>query len=425
MERHSKVYDAYIRLLNRELIPATGCTEPIAVAYAAALARRELAAAPCRAEAVVSANIIKNVNSVVVPNTGGMKGIEASVAAGAVAGQADKLLDVIGSVSEEQRAGIREFLREVPVKVRKSGGDNVFDITVTLEAGADSVSVRITDYHTNVVSIVKNGEAVFSAERQSGGDEGQQDYELLKLDDIYDFAESAALEDVRDVIMRQIEYNTAISREGLERSYGAEVGRSLVDKRGADIVTMAKASAAAGSDARMSGCEMPVIINSGSGNQGMTASLPVITYADAMGVSEEKKIRALLISNLLTLHLKHYIGRLSAYCGAVSAGSAAGVAIAYLHGDSLKVMSDTLTNAVATASGIVCDGAKPSCAAKIACAVDNGITAWQMAERGMAFNGGDGIVKDSVEQTVASVGSLAANGMRGTDDEIIRIMIGE
>lgn len=411
----------YAAILNAELVPAMGCTEPISIAYAAAKAREVLGCAPERAELIVSNNIIKNVKSVVVPNTGGLKGLEAAVAAGAAAGNASRVLEVISSVDDEGRRAIAEFLNDVPIRVTPADGDEVFDILVDLRAGEDSARVRITSCHTNIVLIEKNGTPLYEGDPQT--DESHPEgYDELNVRDILEYAETCCLDPVRDTLERQIAYNTAISEEGLTGRWGAAVGKTLLAMYGDDVMIRARAAAAAGSDARMSGCDKPVIINSGSGNQGMTASLPVIVYAHELGKSHEELLRGLVLSNLLTIHLKTGIGRLSAYCGAVCAGCASGAAIAWLNGGGYAEITHTLVNSLAVVSGIICDGAKPSCAAKIASAVDAGLLGWQMYCHGTQFYGGDGIVKKGVEETIRTVGRLGREGMRDTDREIILIM---
>ena len=413
----------YAAILNAELVPAMGCTEPISIAYAAAKAREVLGCAPERAELIVSNNIIKNVKSVVVPNTGGLKGLEAAVAAGAAAGNASRVLEVISSVDDEGRRAIAEFLNDVPIRVTPADGDEVFDILVDLRAGEDSARVRITSCHTNIVLIEKNGTPLYEGDPQT--DESHPEgYDELNVRDILEYAETCCLDPVRDALERQIAYNTAISEEGLTGRWGAAVGKTLLAMYGDDVMIRARAAAAAGSDARMSGCDKPVIINSGSGNQGMTASLPVIVYARELGKSREELLRGLVLSNLLTIHLKTGIGRLSAYCGAVCAGCASGAAIAWLNGGGYAEITHTLVNSLAVVSGIVCDGAKPSCAAKIASAVDAGLLGWQMYCHGTQFYGGDGIVEKGVEETIRTVGRLGREGMRDTDREIILIMTG-
>ena len=422
MERSGMQYQTYVQILKEELVPAMGCTEPIALAYCAAKAREVLGCLPERCVVEASGNIVKNVKSVIVPNTGGLKGIEAAAAAGIVAGDAGKILEVISGVTEEQKGEIREFLSRAEIRVEPLETDEILDMIVTLYKGESTSRVRISNYHTNIVLIEKNGQVVYERGVMAAKEAQMADRSLLNVEDIYDFAKTADLEDVKDIIGRQIAYNSAISEEGLKNNWGANVGSVLLKAYGDDVQVRARAAAAAGSGARMSGCEMPVIINSGSGNQGMTASLPVIEYAKELGSSEEELYRALLLSNLLTIHQKTGIGRLSAYCGAVSAGCGAGCGIAFLQGADLKAIAHTLVNALAIVSGIICDGAKPSCAGKIAAAVDAGILGYQMYVNGQQFRGGDGIISKGVENTIHNVGRLGKDGMKETDKEIIRIM---
>ena len=422
MERSGMQYQTYVQILKGELVPAMGCTEPIALAYCAAKAREVLGCLPERCVVEASGNIVKNVKSVIVPNTGGLKGIEAAAAAGIVAGDAGKILEVISGVTEEQKGEIREFLSRAEIRVEPLETDEILDMIVTLYKGESTSRVRISNYHTNIVLIEKNGQVVYKRGVMAAKEAQMADRSLLNVEDIYDFAKTADLEDVKDIIGRQIAYNSAISEEGLKNNWGANVGSALLKAYGDAVQVRARAAAAAGSDARMSGCEMPVIINSGSGNQGMTASLPVIEYAKELGSSEEELYRALLLSNLLTIHQKTGIGRLSAYCGAVSAGCGAGCGIAFLQGADLKAIAHTLVNALAIVSGIICDGAKPSCAGKIAAAVDAGILGYQMYVNGQQFRGGDGIISKGVENTIHNVGRLGKDGMKETDKEIIRIM---
>ena len=426
MDKSQKQYADYINILKEELVPAMGCTEPIAIAYAAAKAREALGALPEKVEVEASDNIIKNVKSVVVPNTGNLRGIEASAVAGIVAGKAEKILEVISSVTQAQRKEIKEFLAHVPVTVSNSDSGIIFDIVVTVSKGEDRVSVRISHYHTNIVSITRNREQVYeNSECEDGAVSQLTDRNVLNVEDIVEFARIVDLEEIAPVIQQQIDYNSRIAQEGIRGDWGANVGSVLLETWGDDIKVRAKAMAAAGSDARMSGCELPVVIVSGSGNQGITASVPVIEYARHLKASTEELHRALVVSNLVTIHQKTGIGRLSAYCGAISAGAGAGAGIAWLHGGRFKEIAHTIVNALATVSGIICDGAKPSCAAKIAAAVEAGILGFHMYQKGQQFYGGDGIVTKGVENTIANVGRLGREGMRETDKEIIRIMVGK
>ena len=421
MEKY--IYDQYVAILQEELVPAMGCTEPIAIAYAAALARQTLGCRPQRVKVKASANIIKNVKSVVVPNTGSLRGIAAAAAAGIVAGRADDQLQVLSKVTEEEVKEIAEALCTMPISVEQSDLPYVFDIQVRVEAGADHAFCQIAGYHTNVIMLSKNDEVI----RQSHYEEQTASYKtdrgLLTIKGIVEFADCVNIDDVKAIIDRQIACNRAIAEEGLSGCWGSNIGQVLLKAYGNNVHTRAKAMAAAGSDARMSGCEMPVVINSGSGNQGLTTSLPVIVYAEELGVCQDDLYRALVVSNLVTIHLKTGIGTLSAYCGATSAGCGAGAGICYLHGGKNEAIAHTVVNALAINSGMICDGAKASCAAKIASAVEAGLLGWQMQQQGTEFSGGDGIVTKGVENTIRNVGRVARNGMVETDREIIDIMI--
>ena len=417
-------YGAYVQILKEELVPAMGCTEPIALAYAAAKAREVLGAMPEKVLIEASGSIIKNVKSVIVPNTDHLKGVPAAATAGIVAGKAEKELEVISSVTDEEKAMMKEFLANTPIEVKHIETGITFEIIVTVYAGESYAKVRIANYHTNVVLIEKDGEKLLEIEVSGENEEGLTDRTLITMEGIWDFINSVDIEDIREVLTRQMEYNVAISDAGFAGDYGANIGSVLLDMEGDNIRTRAKARAAAGSDARMNGCELPVIINSGSGNQGMTCSLPVIEYARELQVSEDKLFRALALSNLVCIHQKTGIGRLSAYCGAVCAGAAAGTGIAYLCGGGYEEVIHTVVNALAITSGIVCDGAKASCAAKIAAAVDAGILGYNMFVRGQQFYAGDGIVTKGADETIRNVGRLGREGMRQTNDEIIDIMVG-
>ena len=410
-------------MLKEELIPAMGCTEPIAIAYAGAIAREHLGCLPERVEIEVSGNIIKNVKSVIVPNTGGLRGIEVAAAAGIVAGDAAKELKVISEVSTEAVAVIHKFLESTPITVNFSDSKKIFDIMITVYGNGHSAYVRICEFHTNIVEIREDDKYVLQKDIAVEDSLGFTDRGFMNVQEIIEFADTARIEDVKDILDLQIECNVNISEEGLAGDYGANIGKVLLKTYGTDDVKIrAKAKAAAGSDARMNGCEMPVVINSGSGNQGITASIPVIEHAKELGVSDEKRYRALLVSNLITIHLKSGIGRLSAYCGAVSAGCASGAGIAYLYGGGVDEVSHTIVNSLAITSGIICDGAKASCAAKIATAIDAGILGYHMYKEGQQFYGGDGIVSKGVENTIKNVGQLAKEGMATTDQEILKIM---
>ena len=421
MNKTDRRYQMYLDILQEELLPALGCTEPIAVAYAAANARSVLPGAPERLEVAVSNNIVTNVKSVIVPNTGGLKGIQAAAAIGAVAGNEKLALEVISSVTERDRESLRKFLAEKEILVKPAESTDVFDIRVDAFDGEGNHGVcRIQKTHTNVTLLAKN-DVILLRRDDAQSDRQLANREMLSVEGILDFAQTCELEDIKPVLSRQIRCNSAISNEGLKTPYGANIGKLFTNRQ--DLRSRAIGRAAAGSDARMSGCDLPVIINSGSGNQGMTASLPVLTYAEELQVGEEKTYRALALSNLLTIHLRSGIGTLSAYCGAVSAGSAAGAAVCWLQGGDYDAIAHTLVNSLAIVSGIICDGAKPSCAAKIACAVDAGLFGWEMYQNGQQFFGGDGIVEKGVENTIRNVSRLGRDGMRQTDDEIVKIMI--
>lgn len=411
----------YIRILREELRPAMGCTEPIAIAYAAARARDVLGAMPDRLLAEVSGNIVKNVKSVVIPHTGGLRGIPAAVAAGCAAGDAGAELSVLSQVTSAQAEGIAVYLEKTPIEVRCAEDAHIFDIRITAFRGDDSAYVRIADYHTNLVCIRRNGETLLERECVTR-EEGLTDRSCLSIAGIVEFADSVDPEAVAPILEEQISCNMAIAEEGLRNNYGANIGKTLL-RMGNDLNSKMRAWAAAASDARMNGCELPVVINSGSGNQGITASVPVIVCAREMGKSREELLRALCVSNLVTIHQKTGIGRLSAYCGAVSAGVGAGAGVAYLKGGDYEMIAHTVVNAVAVTSGIICDGAKASCAAKIASAVDAGLLGLAMYENGNQFFGGDGIVKKGVENTIATVARLARVGMEQTDKEIIHLMM--
>lgn len=424
MNREDRKYQAYVQILREELVPAMGCTEPIALAYAAAKAREVLGEIPEQVTVEASGSIIKNVKSVIVPNTGHLKGIAAAAAAGIIGGDAAKGLQVIADVTPEQIVGMRDFLQTAKVQVVHIDNGITFDLLVTVFGRNGYAKVRIANYHTNIVWIEKNGQTLYEVEVQGESEEGLTDRSILNMEGIWDFCESLDIQDVKEILDRQIAYNTAIAEEGLQGEYGANIGSVLLHTYGSDIKVRAKAKAAAGSDARMNGCELPVIINSGSGNQGITCSVPVLEYAKELHVEEDRMYRALALSNLVAIHQKTGIGRLSAYCGAVSAGAAAGAGIAYLCNGGYEEVIHTVVNALAIVSGIVCDGAKASCAAKIASSVDAGILGYQMYKEGQQFYGGDGIVTTGVEETIRNVGRLGKEGMRETNEEIIKIMVG-
>ena len=453
MDRNSHIYQTYVNILKHELICAMGCTEPVALAYCAAVARSVLGEQPDRIKVEASGNIIKNVKSVVVPNTGGRRGIAAAAAVGVLGGDENARMQVIANVPDEVKNRLGAYLEQTPIEVAPLDSPCVLDMIVTVSKGEKSAKVRIADEHTNIVYIEKDGKELSAApsaapanasvdcsddasgeasapgmSRKTSLDsspenvsENSLDYSLLTVRGIYDFACTCDLGDVCPVIEKQIRMNTAISDEGLRSDYGANIGKVLL-KGGTDVRTRAKARAAAGSDARMNGCELPVVICSGSGNQGMTASLPVIEYAKELQADHDTLVRALLISNLTTLHAKAGIGRLSAYCGAVSAGAGAGAGIAYLYGGDEEDIAHTIVNTLAISSGIVCDGAKSSCAAKIATAVETGILGFEMYRNGQQFYDGEGLVVKGVENSIDNFSRLGRVGMRETDREIILMM---
>lgn len=421
MDRNSHIYKSYCQILKEELVPAMGCTEPIALAYCASKCKDFIDDDIKEVQIEVSGNIIKNVKSVIVPNTGGLKGIEASVTAGIIAGKSDKILEVISEVNDQQKEDMKTFLQQTPIKVEPLESEYALDMKITIISNKHKATVQIAGYHTHIVYISKDDKVLYQ-DGVTSDESNLSDRSILNVKDIVEFADHVDIDDIKDIIDKQIECNTAIAEEGLKNNWGANIGSTLLKVYGEDVKTKAKAYAAAGSDARMSGCEMPVIINSGSGNQGMTASLPVIVYAKEYNISKEKLYRALVLSNLCTIHQKTGIGRLSAYCGAVSAGIGAGCGIAYLLGGDYVTVAHTLVNGIAIVSGIVCDGAKPSCAAKIASSVDAGILGYYMYMNGYQFRGGDGIISKGVENTIRNIGRLSSQGMKETDKEIIKIM---
>ena len=421
------VIRCYTEILKEELLPAMGCTEPIAIAYAASILRHAMGEDPNEVEIGLSGNIIKNVKSVIVPATGQMHGIAAAVAAGMVAACPDKRLEVLCGLTEEDRPKIAALLDRLPIKIYELDTDNVFEIDLVGRLGKESVRVHFAGRHTNVEYVEKNGQEITRRYQMLTSHEPEAasaDRSLLNVKDIVAFADQVELDELAPYLRRQIDMNLAIAKEGLTNDYGACIGKLLYNNGSCDLRNRAKAYAAAGSDARMSGCELPVCILSGSGNQGMTASLPVIVYAQERNASEDLLLRALIVSDLITLRQKTGIGCLSAYCGAISAGCGSGCGICYLEGGRFYEIAHTLVNAVAILSGTICDGAKPSCAAKIAMSVDAGIMGYEMMRSGHQFYGGDGIITKGVENTIDNVGRLARDGMDQTDKEIIRIMLG-
>ena len=425
MTARDDYYRNCITILEEELIPAMGCTEPVAIAYAAALARDTLGEMPDKVLVTANGNIIKNVKSVIVPNTGGLKGIPAAAAAGIAVGEADKKLQAIAAVPEEKVHLIADYLKKTEIGTELADTDLVFDLGVKVWAGASEASVRIVNNHTNVVHIEKNG-CVLKDDPVTDNDEaGMTDREFLSLQIVYDFAKTVDIPDVKEILDRQISYNMAIAEEGMREDYGANIGKIVLQGRGDTVRNRCISMAAAGSDARMNGCSLPVIINSGSGNQGITVSVPLIVYAKEKKLDKELLYRALVLSNLTSVYQKTGIGRLSAYCGAVNAGAAAACGIAFLEGGDYRIIAHTLVNALAVSSGMICDGAKASCAGKIVLALDAGLLGYDMIKHGQQFRGGDGIIKKGVDNTVDNVGRLGKVGMRQTDIEILHMMIGE
>ena len=417
------MYFAYIDILKEELVPAMGCTEPVAVAFAGALARETLGEFPETVKLTVSGNIIKNVKSVIVPHTGGRRGLHTAGAAGICFGNADKELEVLSDVTEAELSEMDIFLSKANITVSESDSLCPFDIQVSVCTELHDAYVRIIGNHTNVVTVRRDSEFIVNKSFNDDVVQASENRKMLNIKDIVNFANTVKLNDVKEILIRQIEYNMAIAEAGIRGSYGASIGKILLRSYGNSVQNRAKAYAAAGSDARMNGCELPVVINSGSGNQGMTASIPVIIYAKECNVSEEMLYRALIVSNLVTIHLKTGIGSLSAYCGATSAGAGAGAGISYLYGGQYDEIAHTIVNALAINSGMICDGAKASCAAKIASAVEAGLLGMQMYKHDSQFRCGDGIVAKNVEKTIEAISAIARDGMRKTDDKIIHFMI--
>lgn len=419
----SALYTNYLNILKHELVPALGCTEPIAIAYAAAKARQVLGCFPDTIEMYCSGNIIKNVKGVTVPNSDGQKGIDVAAVLGVVGGNADKELEVLENVTSEDIQKTRELVEKHICSC--SLVDGVANLYITAKVSKDQhyAEVTIINHHTNITKIVKDGEVLLDLPTEAEDEDAGIDKSLLTVKDILDFADTVKIEDIEEIIGRQIRMNSAISQEGLDNNYGAQIGKTLMHVWGKSVTTRACARAAAGSDARMGGCSMPVVINSGSGNQGMTVSLPVIAYAEEWEVSKEKLYRSLVVSNLIAIHQKYYIGSLSAYCGAVSAACGAGAGITYMYGGSYHQVSLTIINTLGNVGGIVCDGAKPSCAAKIASSVDAALMAFHLSIQNKSFLPGEGIIKGDVEETIKSMGYIGRVGMRATDTEILNIMI--
>ena len=421
MNRNDREYKNYVSILHEELLPAMGCTEPVAVAYAAAKAREVLDSVPERCQLYVSGNIIKNVKSVVVPNTGGLKGLKAAAAAGIVAGKAELQMSVIAETDPKDIPKIQEYIDSHEILIERKEGSSALYIEVILEGKGHRSKTVISDYHTNIILVEKDGEIIFQKEPELRSSFAS-DHSLMSLEGMWDFINTVEIKDISDLLDSQINCNSAISQEGLEKPWGAQIGRILL-KNASDTKTRAMARAAAGSDARMSGCEKPVVIVGGSGNQGLTVTMPVLEYAERLGSSREQVYRALALANLMAVYLKKDIGRLSAYCTAVTAGVGAGCAVAYLDGGTLEAVRQTIVNDLAVLSGMFCDGAKPSCAAKVANSVGAGIMGYEMYKNGQSFNGGDGFLQSSADDTIDAVAEIAREAMSETDKKILDIMV--
>ena len=421
MNKEDSLYSIYVQILKEELVMAMGCTEPIAISYACAKATQVLDHLPDRIVVKASGSIIKNVKSVIVPHTNGLKGIEVAAAAGALYGDADAKLEVLSRATREQIEELPEYVQNTNITVQHIEQGHVFDLEIHVYYEQEHASVRIVDTHTNIVQIEKNWQVIF--EDKTTSLELKADHSALIMKQIWDFSQTVDIDDVKEILDRQITCNMAIANEGIHNSYGANIGHVILNMDSDCVKTRAKAYAAAGSDARMNGCELPVVINSGSGNQGITCCVPVVVYAKELNCTQKQLYRALGLSNLTAIYIKTGIGTLSAFCGAVSAGAAAGAGIAYLHNGTYKEIQHTIVNALAILSGTICDGAKASCAAKIASSVDAGIMGYYMYKNKQQFYAGDGIVAHSVDETIQNIGTLGSQGMLQTNDKIIEMMI--
>lgn len=421
MNKEDSLYSIYVQILKEELVMAMGCTEPIAISYACAKATQVLDHLPDRIVVKASGSIIKNVKSVIVPHTNGLKGIEVAAAAGALYGDADAKLEVLSSATREQIEELLEYVQNTNITVQHIEQGHVFDLEIHVYYEQEHASVHIVDTHTNIVQIEKNWQVIF--EDKTTSLELKADHSALIMKQIWDFSQTVDIDDVKEILDRQIACNMAIANEGIHNSYGANIGHVILNMDSDCVKTRAKAYATAGSDARMNGCELPVVINSGSGNQGITCCVPVVVYAKELDCTQEQLYRALVLSNLTAIYIKTGIGTLSAFCGAVSAGAAAGAGIAYLHNGTYKEIQHTIVNALAILSGTICDGAKASCAAKIASSVDAGIMGYYMYKNKQQFYAGDGIVAHSVDETIQNIGTLGSQGMLQTNDKIIEMMI--
>ena len=413
--------DLFISILSEELIPAMGCTEPIALAYAAAKARELLSGAPVSIVARCSGNIIKNVRCVAIPNSNGMIGIEAAVALGAFGGNSELGMEVLEAVNASDRALVSKFLADGACKVEYLASDIPLHFILELCDGTDSVSIEVRHSHMNVTSIIKNGDTILS--RDNDGEASATDRSFLTIESIKHFTDTVEISKIKKLFDRQIRYNMDIAYEGISGNWGLGIGRMIRASYADGVVTRMKAYAAAASEARMSGCDMPVIINSGSGNQGIASSVPVIVYAREKDVAQERLYRALAFSALLTIHQKDHIGKLSAFCGAVSASCAACAAITYMVGGTLKQIKATIDNTLANIPGIICDGAKISCAAKIASSIDAAMMAHFLAMQDKGYDAFTGILKEEAEETISCVGYIGKIGMRETDREIVKMML--
>lgn len=416
-------YNQFVDILNSELKPAMGCTEPIAIAYCASIVKEVLGGLPTDVKIHVSGNIIKNVKSVKVPNTNGKVGIRVAAAIGLVAGDSRKELEVIANSKEEDVLKLESYMEEASINVFPVDNEHTLYIEIIGTLNDDVAKVIILDAHTNVYLVEKNNKVLYFNDKKVSNPVVTINKSVLNIHDIIEFANIVDINDIKDVLDRQIEYNLAIANEGINGNYGANIGKTIMKYANNDILTKCKAMAAAGSDARMNGCEMPVVINSGSGNQGITCSVPVITYAKHLNVSDELLYRALVVSNLTTIHIKNSIGKLSAFCGVVIAGAGCGAGIAYLEGGREREINHTIVNALGIISGVLCDGAKASCAAKIASSVEAGMLGYFMFKDGNQFISGDGFIKKGVENTIKAIGELARVGMCETDKEIIQLMM--
>lgn len=421
MNKEDSLYSIYVQILKEELVMAMGCTEPIAISYACAKATQVLDHLPDRIVVKASGSIIKNVKSVIVPHTNGLKGIEVAAAAGALYGDADAKLEVLSSATREQIEELPEYVQNTNITVQHIEQGHVFDLEIHVYYEQEHASVRIVDTHMNIVQIEKNWQVIF--EDKTTSLELKADHSALIMKQIWDFSQTVDIDDVKEILDRQITCNMAIANEGIHNSYGANIGHVILNMDSDCVKTRAKAYAAAGSDARMNGCELPVVINSGSGNQGITCCVPVVVYAKELDCTQEQLYRALVLSNLTAIYIKTGIGTLSAFCGAVSAGAAAGAGIAYLHNGTYKEIQHTIVNALAILSGTICDGAKASCAAKIASSIDAGIMGYYMYKNKQQFYAGDGIIAHSVDETIQNIGTLGSQGMLQTNDKIIEMMI--